>query len=369
MPVNRVLLLVLATLAAVPACSEGGSSGTDGGTDTGADADTDTDVDTDTDTDTDTDLDTDTDSLTYDGGPMVPCDGEPEEGEICIPGGTYLMGCMPYDDECEDNELPMVEVALSPFFMEEKEATYAEVIEFLNSLGDGFIKWGYAVTTDPPDYLEIWRAAYEDGPPIGQNSSGEFEWGVTDWGTPCENRTIEAAAGGFSWLGAKLFCEWKGKRLPTEAEWEAAARGQTKLVWPCTWHHQPCVNGKYDMCYPSGECYWEYACCIPYEDENAGDCDSPYGVRGMYGNAGEFVLDWLDYGPADDHSDCENGCTDPAPHLGEQPIIKGGSVSNWSKYTRISHRFGSNAPEDSSGYMGARCVRSLVSFDKSGASD
>ena len=136
----RVLVVLLAgTAGCVGSCSGGGGAEPDASTD--ADADTDADSDSDTETDTETGPD-----LSWDGGPEIPCEGEPEEGEVCIPGGTYLMGCMPYDTNCEDNEQPMVEVTLSPFYIEQYETSNGDVIEFLNSLtGEDYYKYEFMV--------------------------------------------------------------------------------------------------------------------------------------------------------------------------------------------------------------------------------
>ena len=53
---------------------------------------------------------------------------EVREGEVCIPGGNYLMGCVPGDTECADNEKPLVMPTLSPFFVDVKETTFEEII-------------------------------------------------------------------------------------------------------------------------------------------------------------------------------------------------------------------------------------------------
>ncbi len=123
--VATVLAVTALLTCACTSCNSNGvgTNGPDGNPDGGTDADS--------------DGDTDTDSLLYDGGPLTDCEGQPEPGEVCVPGGTYLMGCMPYDDWCENNENPMVEVTLSPFWIDKRETKYSEVIAWLNSLGDG----------------------------------------------------------------------------------------------------------------------------------------------------------------------------------------------------------------------------------------
>jgi formylglycine-generating enzyme required for sulfatase activity len=205
----------------------------------------------------------------------------------------------------------------------------------------------------------LYYSGYPGSADIGLNDAGMYEWGESDYAGKCTGKTEQAAAGGLSWWGAKLMCEVKGKRLPTEAEWEAAARGQTKLIWPCAWYHQPCWYGLYECYYAGDECYYPEICgCgIPFEDDDAGDCDSPDGASGMYGNAAEWVLDGKD----GNHEWCANGCTDPEPREGDLQVLKGGSLVAQKEFTRISARkvLGSDAGNKSSG---ASCVRSPVSF-------
>jgi hypothetical protein len=135
---------VMLTMAMAPLCGgcggcqgEGGSDGSgDGDTDTDSDTDADMDTDADGDADTDADTDTDTDGDTeFD----TSCDAVAWPNEVCIPAGTYTMGCVPGDVECEDNEKPRVNVTLSAFFIDKYETTCAELIEFLNTLkGDDY---------------------------------------------------------------------------------------------------------------------------------------------------------------------------------------------------------------------------------------
>ncbi len=319
----------------------------------------------DTDTDTDTDVDTDT---SWDGGPMTPCEDEPPPGSdmVCVPGGTYLMGCMPYDQDCADNEKPMVEVTLSPFWIEKYEATYADVLVWLNGFGGpkenpGIVKYDNEVGC-PASVL--WRATRVD---IGMGPDGNYAYGYGPEGA-CLGFHQYYAAGGFAWLGAVKYCESKGMRLPTEAEWEAAARGQTKWIYPCAWEHASCWYGSYAMCglnntYPNGECFADMAdCCAPMLASTTGDCPSQCGARQMYGNAREWVLD---HGmpqapaPSENHSWCSQGCSDPRPRKGEAGIMKGGSVRDSRLETRISHRdtYNDNSPQS---WIGVRCVSSPV---------
>ncbi len=352
------------------------SADTDTDTDTDADTDSDTDTDTDTDSDTDSDIDVDTDSDTdtetstwpdIEWGEQVPCEDEPGQEEICVPGGKYVMGCVPGDVDCEDSEKPLVEVQLSPFFMDRMEATNEEVIVFLNTLHEGYLRNQSSVSNGKHFIWKTWV----DGTPIQLNDQDDYEW-IYEADAPndfsyCLKRTPASSAGGLSWYGAKLYCEWKGMQLPTEAQWEASARGQTFNEYPCGSDLPICWYGAHEACFDDDPCYvhdWFYECCIPLDQENT--CQSPFGIINHMGNATEWVLDWMD--DDDDHSAIENGTLNPAPSDGELPIIKGGSVRNDYETTRISSRDRLDAP-DGNKNSGVRCVRPDVPPDSEGGSD
>ena len=324
------------------------------------------------DTDSDTDSDVDTDTGEPDWGDTTTCANAPGEDEVCIPGGKYLMGCVPGDTECEDNEKPLVLVELSPFFIEKYEAQLAEVIEFLNYVKDlpGYQLYPCGIRTPEHDMLWVLDydplQTYEGICPIQQNSSGDYEFNpdVEDdgiEGSCWQQGGIEAVAGGFSWLGAKMFCEWKGMQLPTEAQWEAAARGQTMNEIPCGTDPPECWYGYYDC---HGVCSTLFdpeagRCCYPFTPEKAGElCLSPFGVNGMYGNAYEWTADHHD----DNHA-WASGLLDPqqtnatANPYGSH-IAKGGCVDGPSSSVRISARSGSNSISDTGfSTVGVRCVR------------
>ena len=274
------------------------------------------------------------------------------------------MGCVPGDVECTDEEKPLVEVTLSPFFVDVHEVTYDQLIPWLNTLYDGYVRAGGMIMTPLPDEKWIW--ANRGSPVISDPVGSDFKWYESGDPLPddveeewfCWMRDPDMAANGLGWWGAKLYCESLGKSLPTEAQWEAAARGQTLNEYPCGSDLEPCWYGPYD-CMLGGDCAWEQCfdpCGIPFTghyDEGMG-CWSPYGVADMIGNASEWVLDWMDDG--DDHSACAPSCSDPMPTEGAKPILKGGGVVTGSEDIRISARYRLNGDSGNQG-TGFRCVR------------
>jgi formylglycine-generating enzyme required for sulfatase activity len=155
-----------------------------GDTDTDSDADTDTDTDSDVDTDTDSDTDTDTEN---DGGVL---------DWIAISGGDYLMGCP--DDECSTAEHPEHEVELTSFEMLRTEVTLAQYTTC--------VEMGACTEPMPDTYTPDDLAEWE--PYITWGKEGQ------------DDHPINAV----NWYQAVDFCTWVGGRLPSEAEWEYAAR-------------------------------------------------------------------------------------------------------------------------------------------------
>jgi iron(II)-dependent oxidoreductase len=176
------LILIVSMLAV--ACT-GGPSGidVDSGTDADADADADSDADTDADTDSDADADSDSDT-------------DVDLDWVAIPGGIFWMGCEV--GECSSEEYPIHEVTVPSFELLRAEVTMGQ---YRACVEDGGCTEPLPDTYEPPD-LEDWEAY------ITWGKEGQEEHPVN-----CVD-----------WFQAVAFCEWAGGRLPSEAEWEYAAR-------------------------------------------------------------------------------------------------------------------------------------------------
>jgi sulfatase modifying factor 1 len=310
-------------------------------------------------TDTDTDADSDSDTLDFDGGPLVPCENEPGDDEICISGSSFPMGCVPQDTECFDKEKPLHVVTLSPFFIDRHEATWNEVIPWLNTLREGYVRNPYFVST------EDGKIGWGNGEKISVALNADGDYALCPDTIDCDEvnwpgmyAADDWAAAGFSRYGAQLYCEAQGKQLPTEAQWEYAARGPTYNRFPGTDVDWGCNLGFIALC-PGMSCDvggWEW--CIPQTTEFG--VVSPFGVYNMAGGAAEWVAD-LAYTVDDNYDWCADGCADPAPLGGLHAISRGGGSCSTLPNARVSAR-AIYAEIDSGGTLnilcaGVRCVR------------
>ena len=168
------------------------------------------------------------------------------------------------------NEAPHY-VYLDAYWIDETEVTNAMFAEFINAKSSrDYMELGWF----HPDYTNIVRA--------------ENQWKPKDG---YEEHPVESVG----WYGAQAYCEWAGRRLPTEAEWEKAARGEEGYSYP--WGNEfDCSKGNfYDYIDSYGLVIYGGPGCDGYEETAPvgsieGDI-SPYGVKDMAGNISEWVSD------------------------------------------------------------------------------
>ncbi|MBI4864577.1 MAG: SUMF1/EgtB/PvdO family nonheme iron enzyme [Candidatus Riflebacteria bacterium] len=234
---------------------------------------------------------------------------EPDEAVmVMIPAGEFLMGSA----NGTSDEKPVHRVYLDAFLIDKHEVTNSMYRKFTGATGHP-------------------EPSYSDDPGRSQP---------------------EQPVVGVSWDDAVAFCKWAGKRLPTEAEWEKAARG-----------------GLVGAFYPWGDERPEgKACCNDGKTERAAKVGSyrpnGYGLHDMAGNASEWCSDWYDAGWY-----VNSPLNNPTgPKQGDFHVRRGGSRSSYVFGLRCSTREGDDPTGRSRGIvlsrwgadLGFRCARSLL---------
>lgn len=280
------------------------------------------------------------------------------DGMIYLEGGEFLMGTDDKEGFPADGEGPVRRVRLRPFYIDAHAVTNDEFAHFVRKTGyvTEAERFGWSFVFHlfvPPRIAAQVRQVAQETP---------WWWPVkgANWRHPegpytgIRNR-LDHPVVHVSWNDAIAYATWAGKRLPTEAEWEYAARGgleQAKYPWG-------------DEFTPGGEFYcntWQgrFPDVNTAEDGYAGtapvDAYRPngYGLYNVAGNVWEWCSDWFSAShPTDDV------LVDPqGPAQGQAKVMRGGSylchVSYCNRY-RVAART-SNTPESSTGNMGFRCA-------------
>jgi sulfatase modifying factor 1 len=278
------------------------------------------------------------------------------ESVVRLPGGAFRMGSDDPWSYPDDGEGPIHEVTLSPYRIDPMAVSNARFAEFIDATG-------YTTDAERFEWSFVFAGLLPDDFPPTRGVADAPWWRQVfgaDWSHPdgphsaVEDR-MDHPAVHVSWRDAASFCQWAGGRLPTEAEWEYAARGGLDgAAFP--WGHDLEPDGAHRMNVFQGT--------FPNDDSGADgfigtapvDAFAPngYGLFNMTGNVWEWCADWYD--PTYYASSPTRNPRGPA--RGTHRVMRGGSYLCHESYCnryRVAARSG-NAVDSSTGNLGFRCV-------------
>lgn len=253
---------------------------------------------------------------------------------LFIPSGTFLMGAAEADVLAAVDEQPAHPVTLSGFYMDQYEVSVAQYAAFLNELGDYERACFDADCTLPRTRVGFTSHLLDED--LGD--------GVIQY--VAETGFSKHPVNHISWYGAQAYCEFVGGRLPTEAEWEYAARGTDGRIYP--WGNSPPDSSRAVFNSES------YDALLPVDA--LPDGASPFGIYGMAGSMWEWTADWYD-----EDTYARGATRNPTgPETGLARIIRGGAwpFNNGAERLRATNRH-SLAPAFISAIVGFRCVTDL----------
>ncbi|MFC1564978.1 formylglycine-generating enzyme family protein [candidate division KSB1 bacterium] len=258
---------------------------------------------------------------------------------LFVPAGTFVMG--DEYDEGDPDEVPAHEVSLKDYYIGKYKITNGEYKKFIDDGGYSQEKYwnagGFGEYGSRPRYWDSERFR-------GGELSGNENFPVV----------------GVNWFEAMAYCAWLSEktshiyRLPTEAEWEKAARGNDGRRY--AWGSE--INGHYANYEFSGGPYEGGLSPVGFYDgeEHEGYATnsnmSPYGVFDMVGNVWEWCLDWY----ASDYYTESLQSSPGGPETGSSRVLRAGGWVDSAYYHRCANR-NSSFPENRNPIQGFRCVR------------
>ena len=257
---------------------------------------------------------------------------------VYVPEGEFSMGSP--EGVGEYAEQPQHQVYLDAYWIDQTEVTSAMFSTFVNETG-------YKTDAEKDGESYVYLQIYE----VWESMKG------ADWQHPygqyssianLENHPVIHV----SWNDAYAYCIWAGRQLPSEAQWEKAARGTDGRTYP--WGNQVPAGNLLNFADTNTNFDWSdssaddgYADTAPVGSYPDGA--SPYGALDMAGNVWEWVADWFGVYPTES-VDYPTG-----PSSGIYRVLRGGSwIGN--TYSIRSAKRSNNYPTNSSGYVGFRCA-------------
>ena len=299
--------------------------------------------------------------------PRVPVGDRNTRGQVRIPGGTFWMGDSHGDGYATDGELPVHRVALSSYFIDTKAVTNAQFTSFVKATS-------YVTDAERDGVSAVFHLAVDAAlADILQSAAGVPWWLAVrgaDWRHPAGPRSGISDLQNHpvvhvSWRDAHAYSLWAGKRLPTEAEWEHAARGgldRARYPWGDELTHRGrwrcnIWQGEFPRRNTLDDGYLTTAPATEFASNG-------FGLHNTVGNVWEWCRDAF---RATEYAEraTEDPILDPVSAEPSDPddrqvrrVMRGGSYLCHDSYCnryRVAAR-SSNTAESSSGNIGFRCA-------------
>ena len=239
---------------------------------------------------------------------------------VLVPGGQFLMG------EAEQQK----KVTLPAYYIDRTEVTNAQYAKFLADVAKaGDAKWRHAAQ------------------PASKKDHAPIFWDNANLG----KAKAEHPVVGVDWFDAYAYAKWAGKRLPTEAEWERAARGTKGATYP--WGEAPPeaklkFRANYFSSFLAAD-HYRYSAPVG----SFGDGASPEGCLNLAGNASEWCADWYAALPEDRRLENPKG-----PDTGTARVVKGGAWNLAAASLRAYNRW-QMATTKRQASVGFRCAKDV----------
>jgi formylglycine-generating enzyme required for sulfatase activity len=269
---------------------------------------------------------------------------------VCVPAGEFTMGSSEKEIDavlagcraCQRawflGEQPQHRVFVDAFWIDRTEVTNAQFVAFLNAVGE------LDVSCEKGPCFDL-KSEDTDSHILLRNGEYGVETGYGD------HPVVEVA-----WPAANAYCRWAGASLPTEAEWEKAARGTDGRAYP--WGNGfGCRNGNFDdetrlgdYVVPGAMGCDGYPTTAPVGSFPEGA--SPYGALDMAGNVREWTADRYER----DYYSHSPGRNPRGPGSGEYPVMRGGAWDSYAWTLRATYRDYGLHLEHTHRSVGLRCV-------------
>lgn len=239
-------------------------------------------------------------------GPAQEFIGEDGAPMRLVPAGKFVMGSP--DGQGWADEHPEHQVSVEAFYLDVYEVNNARYEKFLEEMG-----------RVRPDYWEQLEIPVHGELPVV----------------------------GVDWNDAKAYCEWLGKRLPTEAEWEYAAKGPERRQYP--WGNADPTEELANYGHRWSPKFYKDRLKPVASYENG---KSPFGLHNMGGNVLEWVADWHD----EKYYERSTEKNPRGPETGTMKVVRGGSWNFAGEYMRTASRL-KFSPKHRAADLGFRCAR------------